>query len=97
MSRKIIVSSSALRDIQQGIDYYKLQANGLGKRFEKVIHSTFTRIQHFPFAASFAYEQVRYKVIEKFPYIILYTFDDKHIYVIRVFNTYRSPEKYNIT
>jgi plasmid stabilization system protein ParE len=92
MPRKIIVSVNALRDIQAGVDYYKLQQKGLGRRFEKLVHTAFENIQALPYAASFAYEDVRYKVLRKFPYIILYEFDDSNIYILRVFNTHLSPE-----
>jgi hypothetical protein len=94
INRKIIISLTAFRDIGQGIDYYKLQQKGLGRRFENLIHATFGKIQKNPYSASYAYDTVRYKVAETFPYIILYEFDDVNIYILRVFNTYLSPDKY---
>ena len=93
MSLKIIVSKTAARDIEQGIDYYKLQQKGLGRQFENLVHTTFKNIQKYPNAASFAYEDVRYKVMDKFPYIILYELNKTNIYILRVFNTYLSPDK----
>jgi plasmid stabilization system protein ParE len=93
MARKIIVSKTAFRDIDIGVEYYKQQQNGLGRRFESLIHITFKKIQKFPHSASYAYENVRYKVADDFPYIILYEFDDVNIYILRVFNTHLSPDK----
>jgi plasmid stabilization system protein ParE len=93
MSRKIIISKTALRDIDLGIGYYKTVEKGLGKQFEQVIHATLKKIQKFPFSASFAYDGVRYKVVDKFPYIVLYEFDNEAIYIFRVFNTHLSPDK----
>ena len=58
MPRKIIVSFTALRDIESGIEYYKLQQKGLGRHFESIVQATFKKIQKFPHAASFAYEDV---------------------------------------
>ncbi len=91
MPRKIKVYSLALRDIENGVAWYQLQQKGLGKRFEKQVHTTFRKIQKFPFAASLAYENVRYKIIERFPYIILYEIDDVYIYILRIFNTHQEP------
>jgi plasmid stabilization system protein ParE len=91
MARKIKVYSLALRDIETAAVYYQLQQKGLGKRFEKEVHSILKRIQKFPFAASVSHEHVRYKVADHFPHIILYEFDDKNIYILRVFNTNQEP------
>lgn len=91
MPRRIKVYSVALRDIESGIGYYKVQQKGLGKKFENQIHATFKKIQKYPFAASFAYDNVRYKVVERFPYIILYEFDDVNIYILRIFNDHQEP------
>jgi len=91
MARKIKIYSLALRDIENGITYYQLQQKGLGKRFESQVHASFKKIQKSPFAASFAFENVRYKILERFPYIILYEFDESYIYILRIFNTHQEP------
>ena len=91
MTRKIKLYSLALRDIEHGITYYQQQQKGLGKRFENQINDIFKKIQKFPFAASIAYENVRYKVMDTFPYIILYEISDTAIYVHRIFNTHQEP------
>ena len=91
MSRKIKIYSKAFQDIETGVAYYQLQQKGLGKKFEHDLHSAFRKIQKYPFAASLAYETVRYKTIERFPYIILYEFDDANIYILRIFNTHQKP------
>jgi toxin ParE2 len=91
MSTRIKIYSLALRDIEKGIAYYQTQQKGLGKRFERQVHTTFKKIQRFPFSASFIYENVRYKVIEQFPYVILYEFDADYIHILRIFNTHQEP------
>lgn len=91
MIRKIKIYSLALRDIENGIEYYKLQQKGLGTKFEKQVKDTIVRIQKLPYSASIAYDQVGYKVLERFPYIILYEFDEANIYILRVFNVHQEP------
>lgn len=71
MLKRLVISKTALKDIDAGINYYQRQQKNLGRRFEQAAHTTFKKIQKFPFAASFAYQTVRYKMISKFPYIIL--------------------------
>ncbi|MES2703942.1 MAG: type II toxin-antitoxin system RelE/ParE family toxin [Bacteroidota bacterium] len=90
---KIKISSTALHDIQQGIDYYQLQHKGLGVRFEKSVHASLKQIKAHPLAASFLVENIRYKVMKKFPYIIVHEVMDDAVYVLRVFNTSLSPDK----
>ncbi len=91
MTRKIQVYSLALRDIENGAAYYQSQQKGLGKRFENEVHDTFKKIQKSPFAASLSYDNVRYKILDRFPHIILYEFDEVNIYILRVFNTHQEP------
>ena len=86
MPLKLVISFTALHDIQNGIDWYKVQQNNLGKKFERQVNVTLKKILKFPFSASFAYEEVRYKVMEIFPYIILYEVLHDTIYILRLFH-----------
>jgi len=81
----------ALADLQQGIQHYQQEQNGLGVRFSVVINSTFEKIQSGPFAASIAYDEVRYKTVHKFPFVILYKVQNDHIEILRIFNTRQRP------
>ena len=92
MPRKLKIYSIAKRDIENGVEYYKLQQKGLGRKFENLVHTTFKKIQRSPHVASFAYDDVRYKVMDKFPFIILYEFDAVNIYILRVFNTHQEAK-----
>ena len=85
------VSTDALYDIQQGVDYYNDQQKGLGKRFASLINKTFTNIKKMPLSASFAFDNTRYKVVKKFPYIVLYRVQENTILIARVFNTHQQP------
>lgn len=86
---KIRLSSAAKQDMQEAAMYYNKQQQGLGRRFEKIIKSTIQRIQQMPESASFAFETTRYKAVDKFPFVILYQLSEKHIRIVRVFNTFQ--------
>lgn len=92
MKRKLKLSPSAIKDIQEGIDYYNGKQKNLGRRFENTMHENFKKILEMPQSASIAYSDVRYKVVDNFPYIITYDFDDATINVFRIFNTNQSTE-----
>ena len=85
----IKITPTALNDLQQGIDYYQLQQKGLGKRFSNVIETTLEKIKLMPHAASIAYNDVRYKIVDKFSYVVLYKIHNDDILILRIFNTYQ--------
>ena len=85
------ITPMAFSDMQIGIKYYQLQRINLGKRFATVVDNALSRIKQLPFSASFAYDDVRYKTINKFPYVILYKIIDNIICVLRIFNMHQKP------
>lgn len=90
-NRKLRLTPSAIQDIQDGVAYYNTKQKGLGKRFANTVHDTFIKIQEMPQAASIAFSDVRYKTVDKFPFIITYDFDEIAINIFRVFNTHLDP------
>lgn len=88
---RLIITPTALNDLQKAIGYYNEQQKGLGRRFEHTVNSALQKIENAPESASFAYDTVRYKVVDKFPFIITYEEQNNHIYVLRVFNTHQDP------
>ena len=88
----IKLTAAARQDIQEGAKYYNRQQAGLGRKFETRVKKAFQKIGKMPQAASFAFDEVRYKVVEKFPFIITYVFDEKNVIILRVFNTHLDPD-----
>lgn len=93
MTFRLALSPSAIEDIRIGIGWYDSQLPGLGDKFEQTINATFLKIKRQPLAASFAYDSVRYKVVGKFPYVILYETVNSTIFILRVFNTHMRSNK----
>ena len=92
MAYKIKITPTAFNDLQNSIDYYNKQQKGLGIKFNNVIQITFIELKKEPASGSFIYDSVRYKVIKKFPYIILYELINHNtIAVYRIFNTFQNP------
>ena len=92
MAHKIKISSKAFSDIQHAIDYYNKAQSGLGKRFNIAIDIIFNQLKNTPASGSFLYDSVRYRVVNKFPFIIIYEIvEEKFIYVYRIFNTNQNP------
>lgn len=88
----IKLTASARQDLQDGARYYNRQQPGLGRKFETRLKKSFQKISRMPQAASFAFDEVRYKVVETFPFIITYVFDEKSVIILRIFNTSLDPD-----
>lgn len=92
MNYQIKLTPTALNDLQNAIEFYNEQQKGLGKRFRTAAKRMFTQIKKFPKAGSFIYDEVRFRVLNKFPFIILYEIiDRKTIAVYRIFHTSLEP------
>jgi plasmid stabilization system protein ParE len=91
MPYKIKITPSAIIDLEKAIEYYNTEQKGLGKRFHVSIKKIFTQLVKVPASGSFMYDTVRYRVVKKFPFIILYEVIDKNIIVYRIFNTSKNP------
>ena len=94
MPYKVVVEPRALADIQDGIDYYEEQLQGLGERFSSTIDHYLEAISQNP------HYQVRYKDYRavstgKFPYLIVYYLDETEetAYIMAVFHTSLNPKK----
>lgn len=93
MKRKLKILPEALSDVQQSIDYYNQQQKGLGKSFSESTYKAIKKIAEMPQSASISHNDIRYKVMNDFPFIITYRYDDKIIHITRIFNTYLDSGK----
>ena len=95
MSYSVIIEPVALKDIQQGINYYDDQQAGLGKKFEAAVN------EHLVSIGKNAFFQVRYDnvhclPVKKYPYMIHFTVNetDAIVTVRAVFQTSLDPKKW---
>ena len=56
MSFQIILYPDAIFDIQEGINYYKLVSNELGKKFLFQVNNTLTELKQIPFYETGTYQ-----------------------------------------
>lgn len=94
MIYSLLVSDEAALDIMDAFFWYESQKVDLGKGFETVLESGFTRITNNPLHFQDKYNEVRIHYIERFPYGIHYILDDDKIKVVGVFHTARNPKSW---
>jgi plasmid stabilization system protein ParE len=81
MGNTLKISQAALDDMQKALDWYESQSEGIEQRFHKAISESLKFILNYPEASAMRYRQLRYKTVKKFPYYILYIFDEINAHV----------------
>ena len=93
MSCNIYITPAAINDIDEAVNYYNEKVTDLGFKFADDVDDNFTAIAQNPNAFTERYNNVRDKLLRRFPYLILYktNHNTQNIEVIRLFNTYQNP------
>jgi toxin ParE1/3/4 len=93
MEFNTIVLPSAIKDIQQIIDYYDSVQFGLSEKFYDELNDYILSLQKNPYF-QLRYSTVRCLPLKKFPVMIHFIVDEKlnNIYIRAVLNTHKDPE-----
>jgi len=81
----------AENEFNAAIDHYEKIETGLGFDFSLEVYSTIRRSVEFPKAWRVLEGVVRRSLVKRFPYGVLYSEDQKGIYIIAVMNLHRDP------
>jgi len=93
MSFQIILSTTALKELEASVDWYNERQDGLGNRFIDAVDNRLALLSEtpdiFPVKLS-GYNEV---MVEKFPYLIIYRIikKEKKVRVLHIFHTRRNP------
>lgn len=79
-------------ELDDAIEYYNLQTNGLGKIFLDEVLETIELISIYPQIWSSNTKNTRKAVLRKFPFNLIYTIFEEKIYIIAVAHQHREPE-----
>ena len=92
---KIVFSKFARHELDDAVQYYELEYEGLGRRFRGEVKKAAIRISKYPKAWSVERGDIRkcllHKFPYKFPYKLLYSIEDDHIFVSAVAHQHRKP------
>ncbi|HQI42399.1 MAG: hypothetical protein B6D44_02400 [Ignavibacteriales bacterium UTCHB2] len=79
-------------ELDDAIEYYEIQLQGLGKKFLDEVLDSIALITQFPDLFPKNSEHTRKAVLRKFPFNIIYTLFKDDIYIIAVAHQNRQPE-----
>ena len=74
---RVLYSPESLEEIKDVIDFYNKKSKGLGSRFKNNLLAEIKLIKTRPLSRSFRYDNVRFAVVDKFPYSAHYTVDEE--------------------
>ena len=89
---KVIFSKYAKQELNDAVHYYELEYEGLGRKFREEVKKAVNRISEYPKAWSVERGDVRKCLLHKFPYKLLYSIEENHIFVIAVAHQHRKPD-----
>lgn len=89
---QLILTNRAIDDINNAKKWYNEQQVNLGYKFAEYIFKSFETIINNPSGFPSKYKFTREMVIRKFPYIIIYSIEEKGIVILRVFPGRTSPK-----
>jgi mRNA-degrading endonuclease RelE of RelBE toxin-antitoxin system len=92
MKYKLEITKDAILEINQNIDWYNKQKNGLGNKFFKELKKTIKQLSQNPFIYEKRYKNFHCAKLSVFPFIVIYFIENPNIVVvIAVFHTSRNP------
>ena len=89
---KIVFSGLAQQEVEDAIQYYELEERGLGVRFKQEVKKAALRISRYPEAWSIERGEIRKCLLHKFPYKLLYSIEEDHVFITAVAHLHRSPD-----
>ena len=91
----IRISPFAEIDLQQSIQFYNEQKEGLGDKFAIMLNDTLERIIKNPNQFPLAYRNIKKAQLERFPFIVFFVIEQSTCYILGIFHSSRNPEVMN--
>ena len=89
---RVIFSKLAKQELDDATRYYEVELQGFGKLFREEVRKAAKRIAVYPEAWSVERRDVRKCLLHKFPYKLLYSIEENHLFIIAVAHQHRKPD-----
>jgi hypothetical protein len=87
----IIFGDGAKIEVDNAVEWYELQRDGLGRRFALAIYNTATRVSLFPESGTILIQDIRRVLINEFPFGMIYSIKSDSIEVLAIAHLHRQP------
>ncbi len=89
--RQLRLTSSAKADVTEAFVWYEGEQAGLGESFRRTLEALLSMITRQPAGHPAITSRFRRAVLRRYPYIVVYEFDDASVTVHAVFHTSLRP------
>ena len=89
--KEAIFHPEARAEMRQSIEFYEARLEGLGLRFLAAVEQTTQRIVAHPEAGAPLTGEYRKRIVQGFPFNIIYRVWEDYIYLVAVAHHYRRP------
>jgi toxin ParE1/3/4 len=87
----ISFAPEATRELGEAVAYYEQLQQGLGKAFVKEIEAALALIKRWPKSCPVEFLHTRRLLVNRFPYKLLYRFENQQITILAVAHQHRAP------
>ena len=91
MTHEVLFEPAASRELNEAADFYDLEQLGLGTAFLDAVQAALLSVAENPEAFPIVLGETRKRVVSRFPYSILYWFDDTVVHVSAIAHHRRRP------
>ena len=88
----IRLSNLAVLELDDAAEYYNQESPGLGDKFKNEIKKSLERISNYPTSWSVERGDIRKYLVHKFPYKIMYSIEEDHLFIIAIAHQHRKPD-----
>ena len=88
---RVVLSEEAEVDALTAFRFYEERREGLGERFRDHVGIAFGRIRVSPELSPIIYRDLRRRLVERFPYAILYRVYPGLVYVVAIMHAKQNP------
>ena len=89
---RVVFNELTAAEIKDAVAYYELEIGGLGSLFREEVKNGINRIKEYPEAWAKERGEIRRYVLHRFPYKILYSIGEDHIFIIAIAHQHRKPD-----
>jgi plasmid stabilization system protein ParE len=91
VTRPVVVGPIAEREVEHAARWYEARVEGLGQAFVEEVLRAFVAIEAGPETFPFLREPYRRKLLDRFPYAVIYKVTANRVYVRAVAHGRRRP------
>lgn len=92
MSRDFSFHPDARVELRESVRHYEAEAAGLGAEFAAEVRVAIDWARENPYLGAPSEAKTRRRLLQRFPYVLVYLVEDEQIYIVAVMHQRREPD-----